>query len=588
MAEAHTADDNVIDFGDGKRQRLVKALVIEFPDEAAAEAGSSKALPERDLFKSIAPMLVPLPFDKSYLARLPAHSGELAAAIDAMANNIGGYGHRFACRVTDAEQEKALEAEIRRERVWLVNFFQRVALGESWHSLRKRTRKDIETTGEGFTEVIRDRRGRIKNLGYLASEQMRLCWEDLEFTQIEVPTPTLQEDGSWTLETIDQPRRLRRFVQGQSVLATAEGAPSSRIRFFKSFGDKRVLHNRTGVYMTEAEAATAGPDGGPLPEDYRANEVIHWRIPCSYSPHGLPRYMGNLLAVLGVRGAEEVNYATLKNNNIPSLALLVSNGRLTGATVKRITEFIEKKVKGNDNRSSVLIIEGEGEFEGEESGQVKIDMKPLNAAQVTDAMFSKYMQDGRSAIRQSFRLPPIFVGSTQDYNRATADASRQLADEQVFAPERTEEDWTINTVLADAGVRFHEFQSRTPNVTDNRELVTMLTSAERTGAITPRIARAVVEDVFPTAAELPSSKIDQDTPYSLQLAEAMKNQASPTEPNQNGPPALPAMKRDPGQRDDGPVDPFVELWKALDESDRLVAELRLWGHRGRDGEPDEA
>ena len=36
----------------------------------------------------------------------------------------------------------------------------------------------------------------------------------------------------------------------------------------------------------------------------------------------------------------------------------------------------------------------------------------------------------------SFRLPPIFVGITSDYTRATASESREVAEEQVFEPER--------------------------------------------------------------------------------------------------------------------------------------------------------
>jgi hypothetical protein len=98
----------------------------------------------------------------------------------------------------------------------------------------------------------------------------------------------------------------------------------------------------------------------------------------------------------------------------------------------------------------------------------------------------------------------------------------------------------------------------------------MLAAAERTGGVTPEIARAVVEDVFPQAAEaMPlSPKIDPHVPFSLTMAEAIKNQAIPTEVNQQI----------------APVQPSGNVGKAFEEAvvkdllgvgDRLRDEIRL-------------
>jgi len=59
-----------------------------------------------------------------------------------------------------------------------------------------------------------------------------------------------------------------------------------------------------------------------------------------------------------------------------------------------------------------------------------------------------------------------------------------------------------------------------------------LAGAEKTGGMTPRIARVLLEDIL--GIELPefSDKVDPDVPFSLIMAEAVKNKADTTEPGQ--------------------------------------------------------
>jgi capsid portal protein len=255
------------------------------------------------------------------------------------------------------------------------------------------------------------------------------------------------------------------------------------------------------------------------------------------------------MEVLGVRRAEEVNYVTLSNNNIPSLVISVSNGRLTGGTIARIKQFVDTVIRGSSNYSQVLILEGESGLDTADSaeGQVKIDIKPLTASQHTDALFVNYCKNGKDSMRRAFRLPELFVGMSQGLNRATAVEARKLADEQVFAPERAYEDHEINGLLQAQGFFYHKFVSRTPNVTDNETMVVMRAAAERTGGVTPRIARTIVEEAFPSAANAPPldpRKFDPDVPFSITLAEKVKNQSDPTELNQQGPPVESAIPTD--------------------------------------------
>jgi capsid portal protein len=217
------------------------------------------------------------------------------------------------------------------------------------------------------------------------------------------------------------------------------------------------------------------------------------------------------------------------------MAILVSNGMLTQGSIERISSFIESKIQGSDNYSKFLVIEAEGMLEGEDQGQIKLEIKPLVDAQHKDALFQNYQKNGQNNIRRSFRIPPIFVGLADDYTRATAETSRMLADEQVFAPERDEFDSFVNRRLFPAmNVIYHKFKSNSPNTTDNTELVAILSGAEKTGGMTPRIARIVLEDIL--GQELPPLKLtdrfDPDMPFSLLMAEAVKNLGQPNEVGQ--------------------------------------------------------
>jgi capsid portal protein len=241
------------------------------------------------------------------------------------------------------------------------------------------------------------------------------------------------------------------------------------------------------------------------------------------------------LAVFGDRASEEVNYNTLKNNNIPSMLLLVSNGQLTEASINRIKDFVASQIQGGDNYSKFLLLEAEGEEEGEDGGQVKIDVKPLTDTQHKDSLFQHYSKNNQDKIRRAFRLPPILVGRSDDYTRSTADTARKLADEQVFAPERSEYDtWINRRIFPEMGITHWKYKSNSPNTTDNTELVKILGGAEKTGGMTPRIARMMLEDIL--GQELPEFPADfegkVDLPFSLLMAEAVKNKADPTEPGQ--------------------------------------------------------
>lgn len=578
MADVATLDIGPESLAARKRgQTKIRALIIK---AAKSSPGGSKALSEKEQFGPYTEQIVPPLYDPTALVRLGELSSDLGPAIDVMAENIEGFGYRFLPRVPTTGLSEAEKREMADEREMLVAFFEGAGIDQRYVGLQKKKRTDLEYTGDAYWEVVKGQGSlsdRIVGFTHLPSYQMRMTLEGDELVPVDYPRVTIHE-GKPELVTARTYRRFRRFIQGH--IYWSGGTMTGKQRWFKEFGDPRVLDNQTGEYVAEDDLLDFRGTGKPMPEDRKASEVIHWSFYWPTSPYGMPRWIGNALAILGVRRAQEVNFFTLDNNNIPSMMILVSGGgRVTDKTIERIKEFSEINAS-DDNRTRFLLLEAEGEIEDAEglgsTDNVKIDVKPLTDVQIKDVLFGDYLKTNQHSIYRSFRFPMMFVGETEGLNRATADILRKLTDEQVFQPEREEGDWVINyQILPNLGAKWWRYVTKTPNVTDNKELIAMLAAVERTGGSNARIARAIIEDVFPLATEV-SPPIDEagfnvDMPFSLVMAEAVKamgGTAGPTEIGQTIAPVQPSGVVKSGL---GPDELILRL---MEIGDRHAAEVR--------------
>lgn len=477
--------------------------------------------------------LIKPPYNLLSLASLREYSSELWQCLDAMTVNIEGFGHRFVPRLETTDAPQDVQDAVAQEHADLQNFFEYVDVEEGFVALRLKTRLDIESTGNGWWEVIRDVGGDIVEFKHIPSYQMRLGKAEAKQVQVQTPILKVQPSGEVIIDKITRYKRFRQYMQVRGLYNhnVSEGAGSKTTQnavWFKEFQDPRYFDNVTGQELKTEEAIKKARENGRL-----ANEIIHFSLYCPRSAYGMPRFVGNMLGIYGDRAAEEINYITFENNNIPSMVVSVSNGQLTQGSVDRIESFTESQIQGADNYSKFLIVEAEGFAEGEDGGQIKIEVKPLTREQHTDAMFQGYSANNRDSIRRAFRLPPILVGRAEDYTRATADASVKLADEQIFAPTRNIVDAFLNRrVFPEKGFRYHKFKSNSPDTTDNSELVQILSGSEKTGGMTPNIAREMLADVLGKHLPPVSKKLDGNVPFSLTMAEAVKNKADASEPGQ--------------------------------------------------------
>lgn len=484
-----------------KRTAILKATVIDSPDSSVPPSSNAD---EPDPFsdkrfgkhKIITPR-----YPLGQLTALKEQSTELVQCIRSMVTNTVGFGYQLReRRIPEGTREK-FQTEIELERLYLDAMLKTVHPTQSLTMLREAAKDDQHSNGNGYLELIENpRNGSLVGVNYIRSYEVRLTEQDKRPTKVLVPW--VNPARNFTYELKPMSHRFRKFV------LLRHGKPI----WFKEAGDPRALNKYTGEYDENTKPSM------------RATSLIHFKIHNTLTPYGVPDWIGNLFSIYGSRKAEELNYSSLTNNMIPSMFVIVENGMLTKASITRLREWTEQQVAASLNRSKFLILEGETLDEGAPTpSNFTIKVIPLAQMQKDDQLFQKYDANNRDKLRQAFRLPPIFVGRSDDYTRATADTSRDIADEQVFAPERSRDDFLINRfILSRWNARFHIFRSNTPNITDDIELIRLLAFAERAGGMTPRRADRIVRDVYgDDIGPLPKG-IDLDVPFSISFAQAQQ------------------------------------------------------------------
>ncbi len=547
-----------------RTQGLLKAYVVGETETAQ----SNQDLEGGDLFSGTG-ALGP-PYDPLALAQLAEHSSALRPNLDAYAVNIDGFGHRLEpaidleaedaeAQVADAiylerahaEEDQAPQAasegeiearlkellhQARLEKARLRSFFDFCCFDQSFVGLRRQTREDLETTGNAYWEILRDLRGRIVRFVYVPNYSIRLLPLETSVTEVEDRIQV----SPVSFEKVPVQRRLRKYVQVQGAQKT----------YFKEFSDPRVVSRKSGAVFETVEALRKADSS-----DGSANEILHFAIHSSRSPYGVPRWIGALLSVLGSRQMEEVNYLYFENKSVPPMALLVSGGNLNQDSIPRIERFIEENIKGKDNFHKILILEAEG---SKDSGQTKIELKPLTDAQQQDALFQVYDERNIEKVGSTFRLPKLLRGESKDFNRATAQAALRFAEDQVFQPERDEFDHLMNRkIFSDMGISFWRFRSQTPVTRDPERMTGMVEKLVRVGVLTPEEGRLLAADIFNREFR----KIGDDwtkRPITLTLA-GIQNQGLPEEKDN----LLEDAER------------LIEVQKALDTKEASLAAERI-------------
>jgi capsid portal protein len=282
--------------------------------------------------------------------------------------------------------------------------------------------------------------------------------------------------------------------------------------YYRSPGDPRIISRTTGkAYKSEDEMRKSTEDGGEGKNAQAANDLLWIAQHSPMTPCPPPRWIGNLLQVLGGREADETNWYYLHDSAIPYGLLFVSGGTIPTDIRSRLENRIATEVRGSEGSGKILVVQAKPMGKtGADGKQVLPEMtfQSLRDAVDNDALFLKYDERGADRIGASFRLPPILRGYTpQTLNRATAFAAIYLAEQQVFQPEREDGDWLYNKyILPEIGVKLYRFVSNSPPTRDVEDVANIIKAAAPHGGLLPQEIRAMLSDLL----NRPFAKIQED------------------------------------------------------------------------------
>lgn len=368
------------------------------------------------------------PYEPKMLTHLVSHNNVLAQCIEAMEVNIDGTGYEFVSveegKEGDKSEKDALEA-----------FFGEPYPGKSFLQIRRKLRRDMESTGYGYLEALRNLAGDLVGVRNLESYSMR-------FVKLDDPvlvTKTIMRGGKEV--ELQMYERERRFMQkvGNTNL------------YYREFGTTRQLDKFTGEWETKTNL---------IPPERRATELIYFDVnPDTRGPYSVPRWINQLPSVVGSRKAEEQNLEFFDAGGMPPAIIFVQGGTLAKDAADQLRAYLSGK---NKHRNRAVVVEAQSSSGSLESaGNVQVRVERFGAERANDAMYANYDKTAEEHIRIGFRLPPMFLGRAQDYNFATAVVSYMVAEEQVFKPERVEFDERINkTILKALGIKTWKLRSK--------------------------------------------------------------------------------------------------------------------------------
>lgn len=386
-------------------------------DTSALVTNGSEAYPDDSFYGTYATQggssdvsIIEPQFKPGTLRALTTMNNILAQCIEAMEVNVDGTGHTI--ELIEGMPENEAEKKL------LELFFGEPYPNKSMVSIRRELRNDLESTGNGYLEVIRNIKGDVMMLNHLPSEDMRLV-------RYDDPVPVSRElERNGSTVSVRVRARERRYVQlinGKKV-------------YFCEFMASRELDRDTGVWATSK-----------LPIEKKASEIIHFTINReAKTPYGVPRWINQLPSVLGSRKAEEFNLEFFDSGGLPPVLVVVQGGYL-GEGVK---ESLQAHLGGTGGKHRAAIVEAissSGSLDS--SGAVKVTVERFGAERMQDSMFQNYDKNSEEHIRVAFRLPPLFIGRSQDYNFACySDDTETLTDQGWITWDKYESGMKIATV----------------------------------------------------------------------------------------------------------------------------------------------
>ncbi|ATS92275.1 portal protein [Stenotrophomonas phage vB_SmaS_DLP_5] len=365
--------------------------------------------------------LIQPPYPPKVLMRLVSQNNILGQCVEAMEVNVDGTGYEFIAK-EEGKAPNVNEVKI------LKSFFSEPYPGVSFLDMRRQLRRDMESAGFGFLEVIRSIDENIVALRNQNAHMVRLVRLD-EPVQVKKKIERNGQEVELTL--FERERRFCIRINNQNV-------------YYREFGTTRHLNKKTGEWESGSNKVE--------PAD-RATELmffgIHKDVETAYC---VPRWINQMPSVIGSRKAEEQNLEFFDAGGIPPAIIFIQGGTLAKDMADQLKMYLSGQSKSNNRAVVVEAQSSSGSLES--AGNVQVKVERFGADRANDSMFSKYDVAAEEHVRTGFRLPPLFLGKATDYNFATAKTAYMVAEAQVFEPERKKFDEKLNrTLLPALGVK---------------------------------------------------------------------------------------------------------------------------------------
>lgn len=356
-----------------------------------------------DLFSLAEP-----PYNLDKLVKVAEKSVPHYSAVDAKVSNIARLGYDLIESETTRDvmsektgtakkkAQKRLRSMKREAKEWLRKLNSEDDLDE----ILERVVRDYYYTGNAYIEVARKANGQIGFIGHVPSTTVRV---------------RRARDG---------------FVQIVGDKAT----------YFRPFGKKYK---------------------DPVNNDPRPNEIIHIK---NYSPlsgyYGVPEIVVALTSVAGTELSQRYNLDYFHNKATPRYVIVVKGAILSDPNQRRIMEFFETGMKGENHRSLYVPLPADTS-----DTKTSFEMKAVEAG-VQEASFEKYIKMNTNFILMAHRVPVSKVGLAEGVSLAVARDADKTFSEQVVRPMQARLESKMNKILHADGSDMFDFKFNELSLSD--------------------------------------------------------------------------------------------------------------------------
>jgi PBSX family phage portal protein len=358
---------------------------------------STAGTDEQDTYSAESLDLVAAPYDLKFLSDLNDISVTRRSCIEAKATNVAALGYRIK-RVDPAADETDRDDVSDQIKLQLERWAAKG--GSPFAQAVYNMLYDLESNGNGYLEVSRNRRGEIDGIYNIPSHTIRI-----------------KKDRSG-------------FVQVLSNGVT-------KVPFY-NFGDKCELKEDGTIEIL--------PD-----RDRKINELIHFKLDTHKSAYyGLPVDIAALPTIIGDEAAREYNNKFFKFSATPELALIFEvdataiptlygdqpiKVEIDPNTKRDIEEHFRRNLSAKTFEPAIFHL----------PPGVKMRVEKLSSEQ-KDSGWTKFREANKAEIREAHRTPPVVVGGS-DTNYANAAIEKSVYLEQVIAPRQEEMEQTLMALL---------------------------------------------------------------------------------------------------------------------------------------------